>query len=538
MFCILGKVKLGVVLSMGILVFSCSPPTDRANPYDPRAQNHDSNLLPVVRSVFPPVGESNASLLSAVYAEFNIPIDPGTVSSRSFMLLDNQGRPIDGKVSCSGVRLAYTPDALLEPGATYTVLLANRLCATNGLPMTNSYSWSFKATTNMAGIYPVVVSHAPGRNETNVSRNSEITVNFSESMDGVSINAQTFSVTKHTGAAVKGSISTSGSVARFLPDGLLDYGTTNTVRLTKSVRNACGRELQAVFSESFVTEPLVLNMTNWIKVADPANHPALDAHALVVFQDKLWIILGYIGGFSSNMYHTSDGINWVPHLTTFNLQFPDAYVYNDQIFFTHGGYDNVWSSPDGDNWSLETSTAGFSGRMYCRIVFFNGAFWFVGGGPSGWSGNTDVWYSYNGATWIQATANGGFFPRCAHGMAVFKDQLWFMGGKHELNRYNDVWHSKDGTNWELATPSAAFSARFLFEAISYNEKLYILGGESPTGLCSDIWCTEDGTNWTLAMSIAPWGQRRCHRVAIWKNKLWLIGGTGVSGRKNDIWCSD
>lgn len=206
----------------------------------------------------------------------------------------------------------------------------------------------------------------------------------------------------------------------------------------------------------------------------------------VVFQNKIWIM----GGKSSN---------------------------NNQPF-GNGPFNDVWSSPDGVNWTREVVHAPWSERQGLASVVFQNKIW-VMGGRSDLPETKDVWSSPDGVNWTLAIANAPWaggnnsFPgdRVDFASAVFQNKIWVMGGEGTTNGH-DVWSSPDGINWTLAVNSAPWAARAEFSAISLGNKLVTMGGlnNSSNGgpaLYNDVWKSLDGITWTSVSATVPWVAR-------------------------------
>ena len=114
-------------------------------------------------------------------------------------------------------------------------------------------------------------------------------------------------------------------------------------------------------------------------------------HGAVFFKNRYWVIGGAspvvprAGSFtdhdpSSDVWSSADGKPW--RLETGDAQFGrrwlhQALVYNDAIWVLSGvrenatppasGFNDVWRSDDGVNWTLVTSTAPFMGIPRSRI---------------------------------------------------------------------------------------------------------------------------------------------------------------------------
>jgi hypothetical protein len=105
-----------------------------------------------------------------------------------------------------------------------------------------------------------------------------------------------------------------------------------------------------------------------------------------------------------------------------------AFLLNGTMFVTGGGacdysqvYNDVWSSPDGVNWTQSPAPARWSARMWpCIVVDGNNIAWLAGGyAPTDWNdtdgsisrrygaNHADVWYSRDGSEWKQLKADAG-----------------------------------------------------------------------------------------------------------------------------------
>ncbi|HEY4618148.1 MAG TPA: ice-binding family protein [Flavobacterium sp.] len=99
---------------------------------------------------------------------------------------------------------------------------------------------------------PTVALTSPLSSDTNVARNKVVSVNFSVAMDASSINSTTFTV-KQAGIAVLGTVSYSGTTAKFVPATVLAANTLYTATLTTGVKSADGIALSANKQWEFTT---------------------------------------------------------------------------------------------------------------------------------------------------------------------------------------------------------------------------------------------------------------------------------------------
>jgi len=244
---------------------------------------------------------------------------------------------------------------------------------------------------------------------------------------------------------------------------------------------------------------------NWTLITAGTDFGSRYDYGTTVFNDRLWIIGG----------HNQSGYLW---------SCPDNQTCD---------MNDVWSSPDGSNWTLVTDNAGFSPRSGMGVAVFDNRLWVIGG-----SGKNDVWSSLDGSNWTLVTDNAGFSPRRDMGVAVFSDELWVIGGGTPISPKNDVWSSADGKNWILITDNASFSPRYGKGVAVFDNRLWIIGGTGESGYTDpatgytylseggskDVWSSADGKNWTLITSDAPFNELEFPPVTAYDDRLWITGG--------------
>ena len=114
-------------------------------------------LAPVVEATNPPDAEANAATSTTVWASFNTPLDPSSVSGTSFKLARGTV-PVAGVVTYDVElrRAIFTPDAALSLSTTYTATLTTDVRSAEGAPLVTPHSWSF--TTFAANPTEIVVN--------------------------------------------------------------------------------------------------------------------------------------------------------------------------------------------------------------------------------------------------------------------------------------------------------------------------------------------------------------------------------------------
>lgn len=266
-----------------------------------------------------------------------------------------------------------------------------------------------------------------------------------------------------------------------------------------------------------------------------------------VFDGKMWLIAGYSGYERSDVWYSTNGIDWTMLVDVAGFvpcHRTRSVVFNDRIFLISGyaSY-TTFSSPDGLSWQGHGNTPGRP-EGHTAIVYDN-KIWKIAGGRG--DENNDVYSSEDGTTWTTVTLNTDFEPRGYHTSVVFDGKMWVIGGLAPTRREfetvipgyrNDVWYSTDGLNWTQATNDAGFAPRYHHASIVYDNKMWVFGGQdSQRNELNDAWYSYDGSNWILAAENAGFTTRYFHEILIYNNKVWLIGGIGNSAG-NDVWVLD
>jgi len=262
---------------------------------------------------------------------------------------------------------------------------------------------------------------------------------------------------------------------------------------------------------------------NWTRVATTGTiFPPRDRHAVVAFNNKLWVIGGWdeipaIGGTGTrfnDVWSSPDGVNWTQQTPAGGTIFSPrlghvALVYGGKLWVIGGDINStptmandVWSTTDGTNWIKVTDSAAFSAREGHGAAAFNNAMWIVGGDDVSGT-RSDVWKSTDGVTWSQQLSVGAT-PRTHHGVGVLNGRLYVVAGAEGPYfgsiQHNDVWSTADGTSWTQNTAAAGFSARGLITLFVHNNELWLAGGLS-AGPLNDVWRSSDGAAWRLGVSL-------------------------------------
>ena len=112
----------------------------------------------------------------------------------------------------------------------------------------------------------------------------------------------------------------------------------------------------------------------------------------------------------------------------------------------------------------------------------------------------DVWSSPDGVDWSEVTSEAVWGERQSHTSVVFDARMWVIGGRSTVGLLNDVWASPDGRTWTGATSSAPWSGRQGHTSVSFDGRLWVIGGVLFGG--GDVWSSAGGTSWSQAVADA------------------------------------
>ena len=357
-------------------------------------------------------------------------------------------------------------------------------------------------------------------------------------------------------------------------DGVLRIDETATVGIyTLSVEVSDG----AIIPQRamvMATVAVVEAMTLKAKVSDRARNlhdfsvPYASAYSIVAGNDDGYFAIGETSGVLAVQAWAPAG-NYPLNIDityTFSFDIPPKVVVSAVVveitdyptptqrkIYVLGGYDDsrkndVWSSVNGTNWSLEISSAVWSGRSSHQALSHNGRLYVLGGSDGGFIYTNDVWSSVNGINWSLETSSAVWSERYEHQALSHNGRLYVLGGYMDSSPYllNDVWSSADGKNWVRETNDAGWSGRSSHQALSHNGRLYILGGSYK----NDVWSSADGKNWSLETDDTGWSGREEHQALSHNGRLYVLGGYdngSLNGRKlsannsinnrNDVWSS-
>lgn len=271
----------------------------------------------------------------------------------------------------------------------------------------------------------------------------------------------------------------------------------------------------------------------WQCVTERAAFAPRDGAGALIHQDRMWLLGG-----------------WNP---------------SDKEHFPRVCNNEVWSSDNGENWTLEKPNTflddtfedggDWAGRHTAGYAVHRDRMWIVGGDPIQGNYQDDVWCSANGVDWECVNRDVPWGPRVLHYTVVHDDKIWIIGGQSlpgfapaEEMFYADVWCSEDGVDWQQIIPvGPRWHPRGMIGGSAVlDDRIWLLGGgtydtpDTPLRkIYNDVWSTADGIHWEYHLQPAPWHARLYHEVAVFDNRMWVLEGSRNRDgyNQNDVWYS-
>lgn len=212
-----------------------------------------------------------------------------------------------------------------------------------------------------------------------------------------------------------------------------------------------------------------INGKNWVQESASAAYYKRAWHSMQVFANRLWLL----GGES---FDDNEGKTVL--------------------------LDDSWSSTDGKIWTERSTITAFFPRKKAMSGVINDKLWVWGGYGENASQQkgvlNDIWSTSNGDFWSLVNANAPFSARCGAGNTLFNNRMWLTGGSSSQEGgvfLNDVWASSDGANWVSILPNNSgslqqFSPRGFHQSGTLSDRMYLTGGETPGGTLNEVWSSK------------------------------------------------
>ena len=238
--------------------------------------------IPTVTPIDGAVGIEIDTNISATFIEN---IAPATITTNTIYITG-----ISGSVSYDvPTRTAtFNPNPNLSYDTTYTATISTDVEDLDGNSLQADFTWSFTTGPAPDTTPPTIVSTTPIGGAINVPIDTFISAIFSEDMDALTIDTNTFSVDNGVTGTISYDIGT--KTATFTPTANLTYNTTYTVTVTTGVKDLALNPLQAEYTWTFTTVPAPDTTPPVVESTSPDDNEAdvpVDSVILVTFSENM-----------------------------------------------------------------------------------------------------------------------------------------------------------------------------------------------------------------------------------------------------------
>ncbi len=213
--------------------------------------NNDDVIAPTVIATVPVNLATNVSLDQTLTAEFSEILNSATVNTLTFTLRHGAVNVV-GNVSYSDVTATFDPTDKLLPSTEYTAKLTTQIKDLAGNALASDYIWKFTTGTASDIIAPEVILTDPTNLASDVPLNKTITADFSENLNGATVNTTTFTL-MNGNESIAGDVSYQGVTASFNPSADLLPSTEYTAKLTTGINDLAGNAMANEYSWKFTT---------------------------------------------------------------------------------------------------------------------------------------------------------------------------------------------------------------------------------------------------------------------------------------------
>jgi hypothetical protein len=199
-----------------------------------------------------PLNDATGVLINkAVDVSFSEAMDVSTVTTLTYTLKQGSAS-IAGAVTYTGTKATFTPSVYLAYSTIYTGTVTTGAKDVSGNALASDFTFSFTTIDAPDTALPMVNSTDPQNDATLVVRNKVVVLTFSEVMDALKINANTFTL-KQGSTLIPGTVSYTGTTAKFAPTNLLSASTVYTATVTTGAKDLAGNALASNLVWSFTT---------------------------------------------------------------------------------------------------------------------------------------------------------------------------------------------------------------------------------------------------------------------------------------------
>ncbi len=209
---------------------------------------------PTITSTLP-ADAAKALINAGITVNFDKNIDPTSLNSATIILrAEGDSKNIPGTISVTPQSATLLPleDLTYETRYNMTITTGVRDLARNSL--TENYNWSFITSSTLDKEPPFVISVSPLDTQEKVSLTTSLSVNFSESINCITLNESSFTLTQDN-IDIAGTVNCNGMIASFLPSNVLATQSNYIVTLNTSIEDMQRSTLTDTYTWQFSTAP-------------------------------------------------------------------------------------------------------------------------------------------------------------------------------------------------------------------------------------------------------------------------------------------
>lgn len=239
--------------------------------------------------------------------------------------------------------------------------------------------------------------------------------------------------------------------------------------------------------------------------------------SFVTWRDRMWVI-------GEHSFSSTDGIEWRPE-TLSSPGLNQSVVLGDALFNVQGAIVQV--THDGEHWTTLTDTAPWTyERVQPMVVVYDGKIWVMGGvdyyGEPRETYYNDVWSSPNGADWTLVNSYAEWSPRLWSSAAVHDGKLFVIDGLNSTDWPDDygnsaeIWFTEDGLDWFPLESELRWGARHAsYTTVDDDSGVLVIAGYGHGGverIYNDVWSLRVGVFFSKATGdvrdLDTWGKHK------------------------------
>ncbi|PLX17106.1 MAG: hypothetical protein C0601_08250 [Candidatus Muiribacterium halophilum] len=208
----------------------------------------------------PANGRENVPINTKIKVKFSEPMAESTINEFSVLFSSKDEDRIDGIVNHIPEEncIEFYPSSHLDYATKYYFVVNNVIKDKAGNPMENAFKIEFTTVPAPDTTRPEITTTFPDKDQKDIPVDSDITVDFSEAMDGDSINRFTLFIKNEKTAETHNCQVTydiDNKQAILHPRVNMDYFTGYMMTISRIVRDASGNHLKSTYLSRFRTEP-------------------------------------------------------------------------------------------------------------------------------------------------------------------------------------------------------------------------------------------------------------------------------------------